>query len=69
MVSKDEKLRSLKYDNQQEIDEIKDLEGRLTECDKELVRLRKTVDHLNLVNQSLAQELGLKKGFIETMQL
>lgn len=68
-MSKDEKLRSLKYDNQQEIDEIKDLEGRLTECDKELVRLRKTVDHLNLVNQSLAQELGLKKGFIETMQL
>lgn len=62
-------MRSLRHDNQQEIDEIKELEGRLAESEKDNIRLRKTVDHLNLVNQSIAQELGLKKGFIETLQL
>lgn len=51
------------------MDEIKELERKLVEGEKENVRLRKTVEHLNMVNQSIAQELGLKKGFIETLQL
>ena len=45
------------------------MESRLAESDKEIVKLRRSIDHLNLLNQSLAQELGLKKGFIETLQL
>lgn len=69
LQNKDEKLRNLKLDNQKELDQIKELEGRLSECEKENVKFKKTIDHLNLVNQSLAQELGLKKGFIETLQL
>jgi hypothetical protein len=69
LQNKDEKLRNLKLDNQKELDEIKELEQKLGECEKENVKFKKTIDHLNLVSQSLAQELGLKKGFIETLQL
>ena len=31
--------------------------------------MKKQYEHLQLINSSLAQELGLSKGFIETFQL
>lgn len=55
MASKDERMKTLKYDNQKEVEEIKDLERRLEEAEKEAIKLRKTIDHFNLLNQSLAQ--------------
>jgi hypothetical protein len=33
------------------------------------MKIKKQYEHLQLVNASIAQELGLSKGFIESLQL
>lgn len=49
--------------------EIKDLLQKNEKIENENIKLQKQVEHLARENRSLAQELGLKKGYIETLQL
>lgn len=37
--------------------------------EKNLIKAKKQYEHLQLINSSLAQELGLSKGFIESLQM
>lgn len=46
-----------------------ELKGRLTELEKEHFKQKKDMEFLARENGSLRQELGLRAGFIETMQL
>lgn len=44
--------------------QIKQLEDKIEVLEKNNIKLKKQLDHMNLVNASIAQELGLSKGFI-----
>ena len=66
---KEERLKSLVFSNEKEINEIKELEDKIEVLEKNQIKIKKQYEHLQLVNASLAQELGLSKGFIESLQL
>lgn len=48
---------------------IKELYEKNEKVENENIKLQKQVEHLVRENRSLAGELGLKKGYIETLQL
>lgn len=50
-------------------EEIKQLFDKNQKIENENIKLQKQVEHLARDNRALAQELGLKKGYIETLQL
>ena len=66
---KEERLKSLVFSNEKEINEIKELEDKIEVLEKNQIKIKKQYEHLQLVNASLAQDLGLSKGFIESLQL
>ena len=66
---KDERLKTLVFSNEKELNEIKELEDKIEVLEKNQIKIKKQYEHLQLVNASLAQELGLSKGFIESLQL
>ena len=49
--------------------ELHDLRGRYTELEKDNFKKQKDIEFLARQNKSLSGELGLKAGFIESMQL
>ena len=49
--------------------ELHDLKGKYTELEKDNFKKQKDLEFLHRENKSLAGELGLKAGFIESMQL
>ncbi len=61
---KQEKMKSLVFSNEKELQEIKDLEDKIEILEKNNMKIKKQYEHLQLVNSSIAQELGLSKGFI-----
>ena len=66
---KDERLKTLVFSNEKELNEIKELQDKIEVLEKNLVKVKKQYEHLQLINASIAQELGLSKGFIESLQL
>lgn len=69
LKQKDEKFKTVVTNNEKEMQEIKDLEDKIEVLEKNNVKLKKQYEHLQLINGSIAQELGLSKGFIESLQL
>ena len=49
--------------------ELHELRGKFTELEKDIFKKTKDIEYLVRENKSLSGELGLKAGFIETMQL
>ena len=49
--------------------EVHELKGKITEFEKDVFKKQKDIEFLQRENKSLAGELGLKAGFIESMQL
>lgn len=49
--------------------ECHELKGKVTELEKDNFKKQKDIEFLTRENRSLQQELGLRAGFIETMQL
>ena len=49
--------------------ELQELKAKLTELEKDLFKKQKEKEFLERENKSFQQELGLRAGFIETMQL
>lgn len=62
-------MKNLVFDNEKELQEIKELEDKNEVLEKNNIKLKKQVEHLTMLNQSIAQELGLSKGFIENLQM
>jgi len=48
---------------------VKELYDKNEKIENENIKLQKQVEHLARENRALAGELGLKKGYIETLQL
>lgn len=48
---------------------MKELYDKNEKVENENIKLQKQVEHLARENRALAGELGLKKGYIETLQL
>ena len=49
--------------------ELHDIRGKVVELEKDNFKKQKDIEFLARENKSLAGELGLKAGFIESMQL
>ena len=52
---KDERLKTLVFSNEKELNEIKELEDKIEVLEKNQVKLKKQYEHLQLINGSLAQ--------------
>lgn len=69
------KQREEKYKNEKkpesekEKELVRELYDKNEKIENENIKLQKQVEHLARENRALAGELGLKKGFIETLQL
>lgn len=70
MKRREDKLKSeTKPEDEKEKELIKELYDKNEKIENENIKLQKQVEHLVRENRSLAGELGLKKGYIETLQL
>ena len=52
---KDERLKTLVFSNEKELNEIKELEDKIEVLEKNQIKIKKQYEHLQLVNASLAQ--------------
>ena len=71
MKRKEEKYRAehSKESEDKAAQELKELYEKNEKIENENIKLQKQVEHLVRENRSIAQDLGLKKGYIETLQL
>ena len=60
---------SLQHSNEEELKEIRDLEDKVEVLEKNQLKFKKQLEHSQMINASITQELGLSKGFIENLQM
>ena len=62
-------MMSLQHSNEEELKEIRDLEDKVEVLEKNQLKFKKQLEHSQMINASITQELGLSKGFIENLQM